>query len=161
MQAIDVPYLADEAIEQRAEALLDDFCAARYLVLRPPILVEEILMYLGLSLDLDDLEKMLGITGVESALWFDSREMFIDESLDPERTPAMEGHFYFSICIFLRRSRTRSPQSLRRWARTPIDYSRWRDVSRRMYRPLSTNGPSSLRYCALLVPCLPVNSGGS
>ena len=59
--------------------------------------------HLKLSLDFDDLHKKLGIpiTGddpeVLGALWVESREVFIDQSLDPDENPAMEGRFRFTV----------------------------------------------------------------
>ena len=56
-------------------------------------------VYLGLSLDFDDLGFRLGIPNADvlGALWVDRREVFIDQSLDPYEHPDMEGRYNFSV----------------------------------------------------------------
>jgi hypothetical protein len=54
-------------------------------------------------LDFDDLHSKLGIprTGREpevfGALWVDSREVFVDQSLDPTENPQMECRYRFTV----------------------------------------------------------------
>ncbi len=63
-----------------------------------PVPAEDILeIHLGLSLDFDDLQQVLGIPDVLGALWADRREVFIDQSLEPEEHPEMEGRYNFSV----------------------------------------------------------------
>jgi hypothetical protein len=85
-----VPYLTEVEIEKQAARLLAQFTISRGLSLVAPIPVEQILeRHLKLTLDFDDLHGKLGIpmSGKEpevlGALWVESREVFIDQSLDP------------------------------------------------------------------------------
>jgi len=95
---IRVKYLPEPAIERHARDLLAAFGHEFGHVRRPPVPVDEILEgHLKLSLDFDDLESRLEIPDVLGALWVDSREVFIDESLDPDEHPEMEGRFRFSV----------------------------------------------------------------
>jgi hypothetical protein len=91
-------------IERDVSALLAEYSHACGITVRPPIPVEEILeSHLKLTLDFDDLHEKLGIPimgekpAILSALWVDTREVFIDQRLDPEEYPWMEGRFRFSI----------------------------------------------------------------
>jgi Zn-dependent peptidase ImmA (M78 family) len=99
-----VPYLSDEAIERDAAALLAEYAHARGTVIAPPIPIEDIVeKHLKLSVDFDDLHKVLGVpqSGTEpdifGAIWFDRREIFIDQSLDPEDYPTKEGRYRFTL----------------------------------------------------------------
>jgi hypothetical protein len=95
---IKVKYLSKEIIEQNADELLSAFFKERCQRLEAPIPVEDILeQHLGLSLDFDDLESIFGIPDVLGALWVDRREVFIDQSLDPEEHPYKEGCYNFSL----------------------------------------------------------------
>lgn len=102
--AIRVKYLSEDAIESDVECLLGDYMYRRGLSLTPPVPVEEILeTHLKLTLDFDNLHVKLGIPmqgdepDVLGALWVDTREVFIDESLDPEERPRLEGRYRFSL----------------------------------------------------------------
>lgn len=101
---ISVNYLSEDAIEHDAEALLAEYARARGVTVAPPIPIEDIFEgYLKLTIDFDDLHAMLGIPmqdnepDVFGALWVDSREVFIDQSLDPEERPSMEGRYRFTL----------------------------------------------------------------
>jgi len=51
-----VPYLAEEAIEREAEALLAEFAHARDVVIEPPIPIEDIMeKHLKLGIEFDDM----------------------------------------------------------------------------------------------------------
>ena len=57
-----VPYLAEEAIERNAEALLTEFAHARDVVIEPPIPIEDIMeKYLKLGIEFDDTPRLFGI----------------------------------------------------------------------------------------------------
>jgi hypothetical protein len=64
---------------------------------RPPVPLDDLLRFLGLRLEFDDLssrfglEKKLGFTSVETC------QIFIDESLDPSEHPELEGRLNFTI----------------------------------------------------------------
>ena len=57
-----VPYLAEEAIERNAEALLAEFAHARDIVIEPPIPIEDIMeKHLKLGIEFDDTHRLFGI----------------------------------------------------------------------------------------------------
>ena len=95
-----VKFLRKETIEQRARALLTAYSHAAGGAAGLPIPADEIFeTHLKLSLDFDNLASRLGIDEVDvlGALWVDSREVFIDESLDPDEHPQMDGRLRFSV----------------------------------------------------------------
>jgi Zn-dependent peptidase ImmA (M78 family) len=101
-----VPYIADDAIERDAEALLAQYTHARKVEVRAPIPIEDIVeKHLKLHVEFDDLHRLLGFPrsgfGQESdvfgAIWLDTGEIVIDESLDPEEQPSMEGRYRFTL----------------------------------------------------------------
>jgi len=93
-----VPYLPKEQIEREALSLLDNYFHERGETIQVPVPADEILeAHLGLSLDFDDLQALLGIPDVLGALWTDKHKVFIDQSLDPEAHPEMEGRYNFSV----------------------------------------------------------------
>ena len=88
-----VPYLAEEAIERNAEALLTEFAHARDVVIEPPIPIEDIMeKYLKLGIEFDDTHRLFGIPRTDlsqgpdilGAIFFDEKRVVVDESLDPE-----------------------------------------------------------------------------
>jgi len=103
---LPVPYIADETIERDAEALLAQFAHARGVDIRAPIPIEDIVeKHLKLHVEFDDLHDLLGIPragfGTEpdifGAIWLETGEIVIDESLDPEVRPAIEGRYRFTL----------------------------------------------------------------
>ncbi len=101
-----VPYIRDEVIERDAEALLGEFAQARGIELRPPIPIEDIVeKHLKLCVEFDDLHRLLGVPrnglgldpDIFGAIWFESRRIVIDESLDPEARPEYEGRYRFTL----------------------------------------------------------------
>ena len=63
-----VPYLAEEAIEHDAEALLAEYAQSRGIVVAPPIPIEEIVeKHLKLRVEFDDTHKLFGIPREPSA----------------------------------------------------------------------------------------------
>jgi hypothetical protein len=101
---MDVPYLSASEIEKEAALLLAEFNIGRGRSLVAPVPVEEVLeAHLKLTLDFDDLHTRLGIpmTGAEpevfGALWVNSREVFVDQSLDPAENPNIEGRYRFTV----------------------------------------------------------------
>jgi Zn-dependent peptidase ImmA (M78 family) len=95
--SIKVPYLADADIEKRASALLAKYSLARNIQVRAPIPLDDILVHLGLRLDLDDLRTTLGIPDVLGALWIEEKRIYIDQSLDPDERPSALGRFNFTL----------------------------------------------------------------
>jgi hypothetical protein len=101
---IEVPYLTEDAIERDAEALLTEYAIAWGVALKPPVPIEDIIeKHLKLRFDFDDLHQVLGVPqlGPEprilGAIWVDRREIFIDQSLDPEDHPKIEGRYRFTL----------------------------------------------------------------
>jgi Zn-dependent peptidase ImmA (M78 family) len=102
---LQVPYLADEAIERDAEALLAQFAHARGMAIRAPIPIEDIIeKHLKLHIEFDDLHHLLGVprggsgtADIFGAIWFETGEIVIDESLDPEERPPIEGRYRFTL----------------------------------------------------------------
>jgi Zn-dependent peptidase ImmA (M78 family) len=101
---IRVKYLSEEAIEKDAEALLAVFAYARSVDLTPPVPIEDIVeKHLKLRIEFDNLHHVLGIPqeGLEpdilGAIWVDRREICIDQSLDPEERPNIEGRYRFTL----------------------------------------------------------------
>src|SRR3954452_5664525 len=99
-----VPYLADEAIERDAAALLAEYERARGVTLEPPIPVEDIVeKHLKLRIEFDDMHARHrvprspnGEPDILGAIYGDG-SIFIDESLDPEETPSKEGRYRFTL----------------------------------------------------------------
>lgn len=101
---IRVKYLPEETIEKDAEALLEEFSLARGITVEPPIPIEDIVeKHLKLRIEFDDLHQVLRIPleGQESdilgAIWVDRQEICIDQSLDPEERPNIEGRYRFTL----------------------------------------------------------------
>ena len=101
-----VPYIADETIERDAEALLAQYADAREAKIRPPIVIEDIVeKYLKLRVEFDDLHRLLGVPrggsgrepAIFGAIWLETGEIVIDESLDPEAHPSIEGRYRFTL----------------------------------------------------------------
>ena len=99
-----VPYLAEEAIERDAAALLAEYERARGVTLEPPIPVEDIIeKYLKLRIGFDDMHARHNVPrspngepDILGAIYGDG-SIFIDESLDPEENPSKEGRYRFTL----------------------------------------------------------------
>jgi Zn-dependent peptidase ImmA (M78 family) len=100
-----IPYLAEEAIEHDAEALLAEYAQSRGIVITPPIPIEGIIeKHLKLRVEFDDTHKLFGVpreserdADILGAIFFDERRIVIDESLDPEERPGIEGRYRFTL----------------------------------------------------------------
>nr|WP_207209925.1 DEAD/DEAH box helicase family protein [Tropicimonas sp. IMCC6043] len=92
-----VPYLAEEAIERDAAALLAEFEHVRSVVPAPPIPIEDIVeKHLKLRIEFGDLHARHNVprpdngqTDILGAIYGDG-SIFIDQSLDPEENPALD-----------------------------------------------------------------------
>lgn len=102
----DVPYLADDVIERDAEALLSEFAHARGLAVEPPIPIEDIVeKHLKLGIEFNDTHHLFDVPrsglgtapDILGAIFFDDQQIVIDESLDPEENPSIEGRFRFTV----------------------------------------------------------------
>lgn len=100
-----VPYLSEAAIERDAAALLAEYAHARGVTIAPPIPIEDIIeKYLKLAIEFDDTHKLFGIprdlerdADILGAIFFDEARIVIDESLDPEERPRIEGRYRFAL----------------------------------------------------------------
>jgi len=93
-----VPFLPDRQIEQEAEVLLAEYGQAHGAVTEPPVPVDEMIeLYLGLSLEFYDMQKLFGIGDVYGALWVNERRVGVAASLDPEQHPAKLGRYRFTL----------------------------------------------------------------
>jgi Zn-dependent peptidase ImmA (M78 family) len=100
-----VPYLSETAIERDAAALLSEYARTRGLVITPPVPLEDILeKYLRLEIDFIDTHEWLGVPrsslsepDILGAIYFDEHRIVIDESLDPEERPQIEGRYRFTL----------------------------------------------------------------
>ncbi len=74
-----VPFLPDRQIEQEAEVLLAEYGQAHGAVTEPPVPVDEMIeLYLGLSLEFHDMQKLFGVGDVHGALWVNERRVGVD-----------------------------------------------------------------------------------
>ncbi len=98
------PYMTPEEIELDAAALLAEYARARSVVIVPPIPIEDILeKHLKLRIEFDDTHSLFGIPrsgtnpDILGAMFFNEQRIVIDESLDPEEYPAIEGRYRFTL----------------------------------------------------------------
>ncbi|MFO0688368.1 MAG: ImmA/IrrE family metallo-endopeptidase [Myxococcota bacterium] len=104
--AIRVPYLTEERIERDAMELLAEYEKARGVRIVAPIPIEDIVeKHLRLRIEFDDLHRLFdqprpgNASEVEilGAMFFDERRVVIDENLDPEERPRIEGRYRFTV----------------------------------------------------------------
>ena len=101
-----VPYMPDDAIERDAEALIAEYAYARGVKIGAPIPIEDIVeKHLKLRVEFDDLHRRLGVPrsgfgpepDIFGAIWLEAGKIVIDESLDPEEHPSIEGRYRFTL----------------------------------------------------------------
>jgi hypothetical protein len=101
-----VPHLNEEQIERDAAALLAEFEQARGIVVERHVPIEDIVeKHLKLGVEFDDMHRRLNLprsglsrdTDILGAMLFDERRIVIDESLDPDENPWMEGQFRVTL----------------------------------------------------------------
>ena len=100
-----VPFLADEAIERDAASLLAEYSRARGIAVAAPIPVEDIVeKHLKLRIEFDDTHKLFSVprhsgrdADILGAIFFNERRIVIDESLDPDERPGIEGRYRFTL----------------------------------------------------------------
>lgn len=102
---LKVAYLSDEAIEKDAQALLADYARERGAPIEPPIPIDDIIeKHLKIGLEFDDTHRLFGVPrsgnrsdpDILGAMFFDERRIVIDESLDPDASPFMEGRYRYT-----------------------------------------------------------------
>lgn len=88
-----VPWLERTEIEWRAECLLRDYGEFTAYAIVPPIPVEAIIeRFLGIHLEYDDLERILGSSGVLGATWVNEKKMKIHSAV----ADGLEGRHAFT-----------------------------------------------------------------
>ena len=80
-ELLHVPWLSRGEIAGRVEGLWDRFSRAGRVSRSAPVPVEDLLEFVGLSLDYDDLEEILGMPDVLGATWVSRRMVLIDHRL--------------------------------------------------------------------------------
>lgn len=95
---VRVPWVSEKTIEAQAISLLERYVKEHEPILKPPVPVDEIPeMLLKVRLEFDDLRKLLGRNDAIGATWFDTSEIYIDQSLDPTENPRKVGRYRFTV----------------------------------------------------------------
>jgi hypothetical protein len=93
-----VPYLSEHAIEAEATLLLAEFGRDHYPLTKPPTPVDDIVeLQLKLCLEIQDLRKLFGFGDAHGAIWFSSRKVAVDRTLDPAVQPSRRGRYHFTL----------------------------------------------------------------
>jgi Zn-dependent peptidase ImmA (M78 family) len=101
-----VPFISDEGIERDAAMLLADYARTRGVTIVAPIPIEDIVeKHLKIGVEFDDMHRRLEVPrsglglspSILGAIFLADARIVIDESLDPDATPAMEGRFRFTL----------------------------------------------------------------
>lgn len=94
----DVPYLDKKRIEFTAQVLLEEFQRQHAALTAPPIPVEAVLeLHLGLQLAIIDLRGEFRCDDVIGAINVKTKEVFVDEQLDPTTHGDLEGRYHFTL----------------------------------------------------------------
>ena len=93
-----VPYLKESSIEDEARLLLDEWEERSSEEIVPPIPIEDIIeLHLGLEFSISDLQRELGHPDVLGAIWFGSKKIKVDRSLDFDQNPRVRGRYFFTL----------------------------------------------------------------
>jgi len=101
-----VPYLTEERIERDSIDLLAEYGKAHGATVVAPVPIEDIVeKHLKLRIEFDDLHSLFdhprfspdSEADILGAMFFDERRIVIDESLDPEEKPRLEGRYRFTL----------------------------------------------------------------
>jgi IrrE N-terminal-like domain len=91
-------FMKEQEFEDEASLLLAEYGNKHGQVLGPPIPVDEMVeLYLGLSLEFHDMQKLFGVDDVHGALWVNEKRVGIDHRLEPSTNPAMLGRYHFTL----------------------------------------------------------------
>lgn len=94
----EVPYLPEQHIEQHAGVLLAEYTVAHEPITAPPVPIGDIVeLHLRLTYELEDLQALFGHPDVLGAIWFGSKIVRVDQSLDPHENPKMLGRYNFTL----------------------------------------------------------------
>jgi hypothetical protein len=98
-----VPYLHEEQIERNANALLAEYEQVCGVAITCQVPIDDIVeKHLKLGIEFDDMHRLLNCPrshfgcDILGAIFFNERRIVIDESLDPEENPKMEGRYHFT-----------------------------------------------------------------
>ena len=90
----DMPFLKKEVIEAETLSLLAEYGQ----VTAPPVPIDDVVeLHLKLTFEIMDLQQIFGVGDVHGAIWFRSRRVGVDQSLDPARYPAKCGRYHFTL----------------------------------------------------------------
>ncbi len=101
-----VSYMPESRIETDAEALLDEFAEATAMALTAPVPIDDIVeKHLKLGIEFDDLHRRFGAPNsvlaqgpdIIGAIFLSQRRIVVDEFLDPDADPSMEGRYRFTV----------------------------------------------------------------
>jgi hypothetical protein len=93
-----VPYLPKQHIEDEASLLLAEYGRVHGVVTGPPIPIDDIIeVYLRLTVEFKEMQKLFGLGDVHGALWVNQQLVGVDTSLDPECYPGKRGRYHFTL----------------------------------------------------------------
>ncbi len=93
-----IPFIPEVRIERAANDVLARWSAERKWVPAPPVPVDEIIeLQLELRVDSEDLRGKLGLPDVLGAIFFRSKSIQIDDSLDIEAHPHLLGRYRWTL----------------------------------------------------------------
>jgi len=94
----EVPFVPEARIEKDADALIAEYAQRPDVSTGPPVPVEELLeVQLGLQFEIADLRAEFESDDVLGVIWFNSKLVKIDSSLDPHERPHMLGRFRYTL----------------------------------------------------------------
>ncbi|HBJ33930.1 MAG TPA: hypothetical protein DDZ51_04020 [Planctomycetaceae bacterium] len=98
VRSVAVPYLPAIQIECEAESLLVAFGRRFVPIVEPPVPAVAIAReLLGLRIEAADLKRTFANPDVHGAIWFRDRKIAVDHEIDPQRSPANEARFRFTL----------------------------------------------------------------
>lgn len=91
-------FIPKKNIEDEAALLLEECRSCCWKTAKPPVPVAEILeCHLQFELEFDNLQKKYESSDILAATYMESKLVVVDESLDPEEYPDMEGRYHFTL----------------------------------------------------------------
>jgi len=94
----EVPFIPESRIEKDADALIGEYALRPNTSIGPPVPVDELLeVQLELQCEIADLRAEFECDDVLGMIWFNSKLVKIDRSLDPHERPHLLGRFRFTL----------------------------------------------------------------
>jgi hypothetical protein len=91
-------FIPKEKIEDKTVLLLEACRDCCWKTVQPPVPVAEILeCHLEFELEFEDLKAKYKSSDILAATYLESKLVIVDESLDPEEYPDMEGRYHFTL----------------------------------------------------------------